>query len=110
VESAIREAKAAGQSAKAVRWALIGHPFPEPIPIPEGAAAVILEYGLKLPQEHENRLRERFPAEKGKVAFLSADGPYPAALYLLDRKGVVRAADPRPDSIEQRIRRLAGRD
>lgn len=110
VEEAIAEARKAGQEEKAVRWALIGKPFPEPIPIPEGVVAVVLYGGRKLPQERESRLRERFSAESRKVAFLSASGPYPSALYLLDSHGVVRAVDPRLDTIEHRVRRLAGLD
>lgn len=110
IEEAVAAAREAGQADKAARWALIGKPFPEPIPIPEGVVALILEGGKKLPKEREIRLRERFTAENRKVAFLSAPGPYPAALYLLDSQGVVRAVDPRLDTIEHRVRRLAGRD
>jgi hypothetical protein len=106
---AIEAAKAKGEEEKAARWELIGKPFPEPLAIPEGVVAVILSGGKNLPKERENRLRELFSAEKRKVAFLSASGPYPAALYLLDSQGVVRAVDPRPDTIEHRVRRLAGR-
>lgn len=108
IPEAIAAAREAGATEKAARWALIGHPFPEPIPIPEGALVVILEGGKKLPRERLSRLQERFAAEKKKVAFLSADGPYPAALYLLDKEGVVRAVDPRFDTIEHRIRSLTG--
>jgi hypothetical protein len=110
IEEAIAGAKEAGQDEKAARWALIGKPFPEPIPIPEGVVAIILEGGRSLPKERTIRLRERFSAEKRNVAFLSAPGPYPAALYLLDSQGVVRAVDPRLDTIEHRVRRLDGRD
>jgi hypothetical protein len=109
VSEAIEAARAAGQDEKAVRWALIGKPFPEPIPIQEGVVAVILEGGRNLPKERVSRLRERFSAENRKVAFLSALGPYPAGLYLLDSQGVIQAVDPRPDTIEHRVRRLAGR-
>lgn len=107
---AIEAARRAGQEDKAARWALVGKPFPGPIRIPDGAAAIVVESGRKLPRERMSRLRERFSAESGKVAFLSAAGPYPAAVYLLDAQGVVRAADPRPDTIEHRVRRLIGRD
>jgi hypothetical protein len=109
IAEAIAAAREAGQDEKAVRWALIGKPFPEPIPIPEGVVAVILEGGRNLPKERVSRLRQRFSAENRKVAFLSALGPYPAGLYLLDSQGVVQAVDPRPDTIEHRVRRLAGR-
>ncbi len=110
IDEAVAAAKEAGFDDKAARWALIGRPFPEPIPIPEGVVALVLEGGKKLPKEREIRLRERFAAENRKVAFLSAPGPYPAALYLLDSQGVVRAVDPRLDTIEHRVRRLAGRE
>jgi len=110
VQEAIEAAKKAGEADKAARWALIGKPFPGSIEIPEGVSAVIVEAGKKLPIERVNRLKERLSAESRKVAFLSAEGPYPAAVYLLDAQGVVRAADPRPDSIEHRVRRLTGRD
>jgi len=110
VEEAIEAATKAGDEEKAARWALIGKPFPGSVRIPEGVVAVIVEGGRKLPLERMKRLRERLSAESRKVAFLSAEGPYPAAVYLLDAQGVVRAADPRPDSIEYRVRRLAGRD
>lgn len=109
VEKAIEAARLAGQAEKAARWALIGKPFPGPIQIPGGVSAAIVEGGKKLPRERASRLQERFSAENRKVAFLSATGPYPAAIYLLDVQGVVRAADPRPDTIEHRVRRLAGR-
>ncbi|HEX5136080.1 MAG TPA: hypothetical protein VFY93_03850 [Planctomycetota bacterium] len=109
ITEAIAAAEAKGDAERAARWALIGKPFPEPIPIPEGVVAVILAGGKSLPKERESRLREQFSAEKRNVAFLSAPGPYPAALYLLDSQGVVRAVDPRPDSIEHRVRRLARR-
>jgi hypothetical protein len=109
IDRAIEAAKGAGQEEKAARWALIGKPFPGPIQIPEEAGSVILEGGKKLPKECRTRLQERFSAESRKVAFLSAAGPYPAAVYLLDFQGVVRAADPRPDTIEHRVRRLIGR-
>ncbi len=110
VEQAIEAAHRAGQDEKAARWAFIGKPFPEPIQIPDGVSAVIVEGGRRLSRERMSRLRERFSAEKStKVAFLSAAGPYPAAIYLLDAQGVVRAADPRPDTIEYRVRRLCGR-
>ncbi len=110
VEKAIEAARLAGQAEKAARWELIGKPFPGPIQIPEGVSAAIVESGKKLPKERAGRLQERFLAENRKVAFLSVNGPYPAAIYLLDAQGVVRAADPRPDTIEHRVRRLAGRD
>jgi hypothetical protein len=110
IEQAIEAARRAGQEEKAARWALIGKPFPGPIHVPEGSAAAIVEAGKKLSRERRTRLQERFSAESGKVAFLSADGPYPAAVYLVDAQGVVRAADPRPDTIEHRVRRLTGRD
>ena len=93
-----------------MRWELIGKPFPGPIQIPDGVTAAIVECGRNLPRERKIKLQEWVSAESRKVAFLSADGPYPAAVYLLDAQGVVRAADPRPDTIEYRIRRLAGRD
>lgn len=109
VDRAIEAAKRAGLTEKAALWSLIGKPFPGPIQIPDGVSAVIVEAGKKLPRERVIRLRERFSAESRKVAFLSATGPYPAAIYLLDAQGVVRAADPRPDTIEHRVRRLAGR-
>jgi len=110
IAEAIAAAKARGEEEKAARWALIGKPFPSSISIPEGTVAVILDGGKSLPKERENRLRELFSSEKRKVAFLSATGPYPSALYLLDSQGVVQAVDPRPDTIEHRVRRLAGRD
>ena len=110
LEEAIAAAREKGLDEKAARWALIGKPLPEPIPIPEGVDAVILAGGRSLSKERETRLRERFSAENRKVAFLSAPGPYPAALYLLDRQGVIRAVDPRPDTIEHRVRHLTGRD
>lgn len=109
IDRAIEAAKLLGQEEKAARWALIGKPFPGPVDVPEGAEAVIVECGKKLPMERRNRLQERFSAESRKVAFLSATSPYPAAVYLLDFQGVVRAADPRPDTIEHRVRRLIGR-
>jgi tetratricopeptide (TPR) repeat protein len=110
IEQAIEAARRGGQEEKAVRWALIGKPFPGALELPEGAQAIIVEGGKKLPKERLSRLQERFSAENRKVAFLSATGPYPAAVYLLDTKGVVLAADPRPDTIEHRVRRLIGRD
>ncbi|MFI5402278.1 MAG: tol-pal system YbgF family protein, partial [Planctomycetota bacterium] len=110
LDRAIEAANRAGQPEKAARWALIGKPFPGSVEIPEGVVAVIVEGGKKLPRERISRLQERFSAEKRKVAFLSANGPYPAAIYLLDAQGVVRAADPRPDTIEHRVRCLPGRD
>jgi hypothetical protein len=106
IEEAIAAARRSGQDAKAAGWALIGKPFPKPIPIPAGAEAVILAGGIELPKEREIWLRERFSAEKRNVAFLSASGPYPAGLYLLDSQGVVRAVDPRADTLEHRVRRL----
>lgn len=110
IDRAIEEARKLGHAEKAARWALIGKPFPGAIELPEGTAAAIVEAGKKLPRERMTRLRERLSAESRKVAFLSATGPYPAAVYLLDSQGVVRAADPRPDTIEHRVRRLIGRD
>lgn len=110
IEQAIEAARRAGQDGKAERWALIGKPLPGSVQVPEGVCAVVLEGGRKLPAERKSRLQERFSAESRKVAFLSAVGPYPAAVYLLDAHGVVRAADPRPDTIEHRVRRLTGRD
>lgn len=110
VAEAIEVAKAKGLDGKAIRWAMIGKDLPGGVEIPKGVVAVILEAGRSLPRERKNRLQERFSAESWKVAFLSADGPYPAAIYLLDRQGVVVAADPRPDTIEQRVRRLSGRE
>jgi len=109
VGRAIEAARLAGQEEKAARWTLIGKPFPGPIEIPDRVGVVIVECGKKLPMERRNRLQERFSAESRKVAFLSATGPYPAAVYLLDGQGVVRAADPRPDTIEHRVRCLIGR-
>jgi tetratricopeptide (TPR) repeat protein len=110
IEQAIEAARRAGEEGKAARWALIGKPFPGSIQMPEGVCAVVLEGGRRLPRERLSRLQERFSAESRKVAFLSAVGPYPAAVYLLDAQGVVQAADPRPDTIEHRVRRLIGRD
>jgi hypothetical protein len=109
IDRAMAAAKAAGRDDLALRWALIGKPFPGPIRIPEGVSAVIVEGGRTLPPDYVIRLRERFSAENRKVAFLSATGAYPAAVYLLDAQGVVRAADPRLDTVEIRVRRLAGR-
>jgi hypothetical protein len=109
IERAIAAAREAGREVLAARWALIGKPFPGPIHIPEGAAAVIVLAGRELPKGFETSLKERFSAEKGKVAFLSAAGPYPAGLSLLDAQGVVRAADPRLDTVEIRVRRLTRR-
>jgi tetratricopeptide (TPR) repeat protein len=109
VEQAIEAARKAGQEEKAARWALIGKPFPGSIELPEGTAAALVDGGKKLSKERVTRLQERFSAESRKVAFLSATGPYPAAVYLLDAQGVVRAADPRPDTIEHRVRCLIGR-
>jgi tetratricopeptide (TPR) repeat protein len=110
IPEAIAAAKEKGEEGKAARWALIGKPFPGPIQIPDGVVAVIVEAARNLPRERIRRLKELFPAESRKVAFLSAEGPYPAAVYLLDARGVVQAADPRPDTIEYRVRRLCGGD
>jgi len=110
LKEAIEAARERGLEEKVARWALIGKPLPGAIEIPDGAYAVILEGGRNLPRERKIKLQEWVSAESRKVAFLSAVGPYPAAVYLLDAQGVVRAADPRPDTLEHRIRRLAGRD
>ena len=109
IDRAIDAARRAGADERVGRWTLIGRPFPGDIAVPEGAAAVIVEAGRRLPPEAKTRLTEQFSAEKGKVVFLSAAGEYLPAVYLLDAQGVVRAADPRPDTLEHRVRRLLGR-
>jgi len=109
VARAIEAARRNGDDERVARWMLIGKPFPGHLEIPAGAGAVVLEGGRRLPPEAKTRLEERFSAEGRKVVFLSAAGEYPRAVYLLDAQGVVRAADPRPDTLEHRVRRLLGR-
>ena len=110
VARAIDAARRAGDDERVLRWALIGTPFPGRLEIPAGAVAIIVEAGRTLPPEAKTRLEERFSAERRKVVFLSAAGEYPRAVFLLDAQGIVRAADPRPDTLEHRVRRLLGRD
>ena len=103
IERAIEAARAAGDSAKADRWGLIGRPFSGTLKIPSGFEAVVVEAGKRLSPERKAALKKRFSSKK--VGFLSTTSLYPA-VYLLDEGKVVRAVDPLPDTWEHRLHSL----
>ena len=100
VEAAIEAAEKQGRKELAARWRLIGTKLP--VELPGGARAALVEAGRRLPQERREALRKAF-AQK-KLIFVVAELPRPA-IYLVDAERVVRAVDPRLDTLTHRITR-----
>lgn len=106
VDRAIAAAEAQGDRAKAARWRLIGKPFAGKVKIPQGMPATVVQVGRRLPPERVAGLKRAFRPEKLAIIWLFKGEE---AIYLVDTKGIVRAVDPRLDTLHHRIRRLADR-
>jgi hypothetical protein len=100
VEAAIELAEKQGRKELAAGWRLIGTKLP--IELPDGARAALVESGKRLPEERREALKKAF-GEK-KLVFVVAELPRPA-IYLIDAERVVRAVDPRLDTLTHRITR-----
>lgn len=100
VAAAIEAAERRGKPELAARWRLIGTKLP--VDLPEGAKAALVEAGRRLPAERRKALEKAF--REKKLVFVVAELPR-AAIYLIDAERVVRAVDPRPDTLTYRIAR-----
>jgi len=104
VARAIQAALAVDQVERAAAWRRIGRKLDTPLSNwPGGAAAIVVETGKKLAPERKEALRRAFPKKEFGFAVAKTSK---ADIYLLDRKRVIRAVNPRPDSLEHRIRAL----
>ena len=102
VDRAISAARRAGRSKLAADWALIGKVYPALGKIPQFKGPALLLVDRTLPEPVRKAL---VASSVGKIPFFSfSDGR--SAIYLVDSKGVVRAVNPRLDTLQHRIKQL----